>query len=445
MISSIKSFLLKKCCSTVGRYELWNKTQHEAWQFARFKKLLRQAERHVPYYRRQFHEIGFGAHDFNSIQDIETIPFTTKEDILSNGPNAFCDDRIPHSLRSHGNTGGSSGTPCPLLKFRPFSHLWEKAFMIQQWGRVGYKSGDRIGVLRGPVVFDKKRIYDWKENEGRLILSTYDLSPERVEQYIGALNEYKITFLHVYPTSLALFIDYMRRLPNRIALPYLRGVLAGSEGLLPSQQELCEKALGVPCYHWYGHSEDTLMGGWCEHTEMFHFFPQYGYLELIDDDRKRLMNSNEIGELVGTGFCNPAMILIRYRTGDLGSGLRWEGCLCGREFPTLDQIHGRSHDYIVASDGCKVPVTALMFGLHLPIFNHYRKVQLEQSEPGIVTVRLESYKRISHVREIELSKTSMEEALRGRLSVSFEDVDTIPVMANGKHQFVIQHLLDPSL
>ena len=435
----IKSILLRKYWSSVAAYEFLSKEQHEIWQFARIKRLLTQAERHVPYYRRKFREIGFTARDFRCMKDFEKIPFITKEDIRTNGPSAFCDERIPLFMRRRGNTGGSSGLPCPLLRSRPFSELWRMAFVHQLWCRIGYKDGDRIAVLRGRADFDKDQIYTYKANERRFILSTYDLNDKRLEEYIKVINDFQIHYLHVYPSSLNLFIDNLMRLPRRIRFSYLKGVISSSEGLFPNQKEWCKKVLGIPCYNWYGHSEMNLMGGGCETSEKFHFFPQYGHLELVDDNGRRINNLNDIGELVGTGFRNSAMILIRYRSGDLGSGFNWEKCSCGREFPTLEQIHGRIQEYIVTSDECKIPATCF-FGLHLPIFDYYRKIQLEQFAPGMVTVRLESFERNAHFREIELSKTAMENALKGRVSFSFEEVDSIPPMANGKHKFVIQHL-----
>ena len=309
---------------------------------------------------------------------------------------------------------------------------------------MGYNVGDRVAVLRGRTMIDEKQAYVFDDIENRLILSTYNLSKERLKEYIHAINHYKIRFLHVYPSSLAVFTDYIKASHGRVRFAHLRGVFAGSERLLPGQKESCEKVLGVRCYHWYGLSEKVIMGGWCENTEKFHFFPQYGYLELVSDVGRRVERPNEIGELVGTGFYNPAMILIRYRTADLGSGLCWEKCRCGREFPTLDQIHGRMQDYVIASDGSKVPITALIFGLHLPIFNRYGKIQVEQTERGVITVRLENPQGISHLAEIESSRAAMEGALNGRLSVTFEEVDNIPPLRNGKHRFVIQHLLTPA-
>ena len=436
----LKSLVLQPYLSVVAKYEYWSKDQHEAWQLARLKKLLAQAERHVPFYRTRFKEVGFSSGDFRDIGDFQKLPFITKSDIQTNGPGAFCDERVPSFMRAQGNTGGSSGIPCPLLSCYPFTRFWAQAFMIQQWRRLGYKFGDRIAALRGRDLQQKDGIYEFDPVENRLTLSTYRLNQDNLAQYIELINDLRIRFLHVYPASLALFLDYLRASYGRLRLPHLKGVLAGSEMLLPNQKLLCEKVLEVPCYHWYGHSEGVLLGGWCENTDNFHFFPQYGYLEMICDDGTSITDHDDVGELVGTGFRNPAMTLIRYRTGDIGTGMRWQQCRCGREFPTLNQIHGRTTDYLVTRDGCKVPFTAVLYGLHLPIFEHYAKFQVEQSEPGRIKVRLENRNRISHPSDIVASKNAIERALEGRMLVFVEEVEAIPANKNGKHQVIIQHL-----
>jgi phenylacetate-CoA ligase len=436
----LKAWVLQRFCLAVAKQEYSTREQHEAWQRARLRRLLIQAERYVPFYRKRFRELGFCADDFRDMRDFQNLPCTTKRDIQDNGVGAFCDERIPDFLRLPANTGGSSGIPCPLLKYRPMTRLWEQAYIIQQWRRVGYDLGDRIAVLRGRAIDERNRIYDFNKSDNRLILSTYRLKKETVSEYVNVIRAFKVQFLHVYPASLALFLEYLRALYTRVRFPHLKGVLAGSEMLLPNQKELCEKILGVPCYHWYGHSEGTLLGGWCEKADKYHFFPQYGYLETLSDRESNDKSLGDIGELVGTGFCNPAMILIRYRTGDLGSGFRWERCGCGREFPTIDQIHGRMQDYLMTRDGCKIPMTAILYGLHLPIFEHYAKVQIEQRQPGSIKVKLENPQNISHTNAIEASKAAVEGALGGRMSVTFEEVTVIPPQANGKHQVVIQNL-----
>jgi len=54
-------------------------------------------------------------------------------------------------------------------------------------------------------------------------------------------------------------------------------------------------------------------------------------------------------ELVGTGFNNVSMPLIRYRCGDLvRPAPAEERCACGRSFPLIEEVVGRVDDSIKA-------------------------------------------------------------------------------------------------
>jgi phenylacetate-CoA ligase len=282
----------------VAQYEYWEKDRHEHWQLEQLKTLLHRAVRHVPYYRRRFRGLGAHPEDFVSLHDFAQLPFLTKDEILNNGPRAFCDERIPSYLQARSDTSGSMGRPCPLLHFRPFSSVWERTFMHQQWKRIGYQVGDRIGVLRRAVILDTDKPYQFHKNENRLILSTGALKQSCIQDYIDILNDFQVKFLHVYPSSVMLFIEYLQNASDSMIFPHLKGLLVGSEIFLPYQKALCATIFDVPCHHWYGHTEMALMGGWCEDTEKFHFFPQYGYLELINKTGERIDRPEEIGELL---------------------------------------------------------------------------------------------------------------------------------------------------
>jgi len=57
-------------------------------------------------------------------------------------------------------------------------------------------------------------------------------------------------------------------------------------------------------------------------------------------------------ELIGTGFNNVSMPLIRYRCGDLvRPAPPNEHCACGRSFPLIEQVIGRVDDPIQLTDG----------------------------------------------------------------------------------------------
>ena len=437
-------YFLRQAVANIMTYDHWDRQVHEAWTLHRLRRLLRTAHRHIPYYRMRFREVGFSPDTFRGLEDIQRLPFVTKDDILAHGPDAFCDERIPAFLKFPGNTSGSTGRPCPVQGIRQLSGWWSQAFMAAQWGRIGYRVGDSIAVLRGRIVQrDGEDIYRFDYATNTLMLSTYHLRPERITEYIGLLNRYKIRYLHVYPSSLALFLDYCLSISSRPAFPYLQGVLCGSEHFMPAQRANAERVLGVPCYHWYGHSEMVLMGGWCEHEPTFHFFPQYGHLEVLRPDGTPVEAADEAGEVVGTGFRNPGMVLIRYRTNDVASGFSWGACGCGRSFPRVSQIVGRRQEYIIDTDGQRLPVTAFTAGLHLPLYECYRKFQLEQHAPGELIIRLERARHaVAHDRKLDASRQILAAAFQRRVRVEVVEVDEIPLMANGKHRHLIQHLKD---
>jgi phenylacetate-CoA ligase len=58
----------------------------------------------------------------------------------------------------------------------------------------------------------------------------------------------------------------------------------------------------------------------------------------------------QVGSILVTDLLNPAMPLIRYRIGDVGS---WASgaCPCGRHLPRLAQVMGRVTDFLVGCSG----------------------------------------------------------------------------------------------
>jgi phenylacetate-CoA ligase len=81
----------------------------------------------------------------------------------------------------------------------------------------------------------------------------------------------------------------------------------------------------------------------------------YGLVELLP-------HGDGTAELVGTGFDNFLMPLVRYKTGDsvvlMEPGFR---CPCGRSLPVVKRIVGRMDDAIKTPDGRKISMMANMF------------------------------------------------------------------------------------
>ena len=74
-----------------------------------------------------------------------------------------------------------------------------------------------------------------------------------------------------------------------------------------------------------------------------HIFDDFLYTEIIDPQTLEVLPDGEEGEIVITTLVKEGAPLIRFRTHDLSRILPGQ-CSCGRSYPRLDTIRGRSDD-----------------------------------------------------------------------------------------------------
>ncbi|MGN0963556.1 MAG: phenylacetate--CoA ligase family protein, partial [Clostridia bacterium] len=85
----------------------------------------------------------------------------------------------------------------------------------------------------------------------------------------------------------------------------------------------------------------------CEHNTGMHYFDDYLYFEIIDPKTGEVLPDGELGELVITTLEKEGAPLIRYRTHDLTRIIPdTTPCPCGRSYPRIDVILGRTDDMV---------------------------------------------------------------------------------------------------
>jgi phenylacetate-CoA ligase len=205
------------------------------------------------------------------------------------------------------------------------------------------------------------------------------MSEANLPEYWRRLVEFDPEFLHGYPSAISALARFVLR--ERLQAPglQLKAALLGSEGCTPEQRELIARAFHTRVFSWYGHSERLILAGECEHSADYHQFPDYGYLELLDEQGQPV-GVGERGEIVGTGFLNRVMPLIRYRTGDYATRLDWR-CACGRAWDRFGNVEGRwKQDMVVGRSGALLSLAAL--NLHGPHFERVARYQYRQDTAG---------------------------------------------------------------
>lgn len=417
--------------------QYWSSKGHTEYQFRNLKILLQHAYNNVPYYKELFNSIGFQPGDFSDLSDIKGIPYLTKETIIHNLEKLIATNISSKDLQKV-TTGGSTGKPMVFFMEKARTRQREKAFMYQQWKRMGFRLRDRVAVLRGSLP-SKNRWYDFDPLMNSLVLSSFQLSDKSVRMYANKINEFQPKFLHVYPSTAMLLATLM--LNNDLKLNYkLQAIFCGSEKLYPSQRESLQTVFDCKIYSWYGQSEYVALAGECEYSQYYHIFPEYGYVELVEGNGKPYDIGQNVYEIVATGFNNYALPFIRYRTGDYAIPADYERCACGRNYPLIKEVIGRKQDYILTSDKRFISLTGLIFGQHFNAFAKIKKMQLIQNKVGEVEIRIVPYDTYQRQDEKEINDRVMECVGNTGLKLTFSYVSEIPATSTGKHLFLKQNL-----
>ncbi len=414
-----------------------SKGQLEEYQLRQLNQLLTHAYNNVPYYSKVFRERGLTPRDICDFDDLEKLPFLNKEIVRNNVEALKARNYTPHRFE-YVTTAGTTGKPFGFYYEKGASRAKEWAFIRTLWGRVGYKFTDKCVVLRGNVVETADRGIYWKSTLfGRwLILSPYHMNDETLPTYIARIRAFRPKFLWAFPSVATIVASFMKR--NDVE-PFstLKAILCGSEAIYPWQRDLLEQQFNCRVFSWYGHSEMGALAGECEISTKYHLFPEYGITELIDKNGTVVRDVNEQGEIVTTGFNNPAFPLIRYRTGDLGAYSE-DGCACGRSYKRLQSVEGRWLQELIIGQNKRVfPVTAL--NMHSDVYDNVEQFQFYQDREGELILNI--VKRANYTEaDSQRIRRELMKKLGSDMRLDLEFVDHISRTAAGKFKFVVQKL-----
>jgi phenylacetate-CoA ligase len=128
------------------------------------------------------------------------------------------------------------------------------------------------------------------------------------------------------------------------------------------------------------------------------------------------------------------MPIIRYEVGDRGV-LHDRLCPCGRPYPLLRTVTGRTADFLVAADGSRVAGVSLIERT-LTRYPGIAQMQIVQDEVGRIDlnlVRAPGWDESVGQALVQVFR----ESLGGDPRVELHFRDSIPAEANGKYRFSI--------
>lgn len=273
-------------------------------QFELLKNTCIHAYEHTLYYKELFKRVGFDPYNFTINEFTEKIPTITKDEVIANFDLINSDDINDYYPAT---TGGSSGTRLQI------NNAWEtfykeNAFHYHYMSRYGYDyKKHKILLLAGE---ESEELCSSSPLHNMIRVSGRHLNQDNFPEAIKYINKFRPDFIIALPSAVYQFCKYLV-LSNEKLYCTISHVFFRSENINPKQREFIEETLGCKAVAYYGATERVAWGEEYENIggiPVYTFNPYYGYVEI---------DSNDGISLVSTGFNNPKMPLIRYKTDDI--------------------------------------------------------------------------------------------------------------------------------
>lgn len=324
--------------------ETLTRPEIEKLQLERLQKTVRHCM-NSPFYKQRFAENHLSPEDIRSLDDLQKIPFTTKQDLRDTYPFGLASAPLEKTVRLH-SSSGTTGNPTVILHTQKDLDEWANA-VARCLYMVGLRPGDIFQNSSGYGMFTGGLGFQYGAE--RLGMLTVPAAAGNTKRQLKFISDFGTTALHAIPSYAARMYEVMQEMgidPRRDTK--LRTLIIGAEPHSEEQRRRIEDMLGVKAYNSFGMSEMCGPGVAfeCQEQNGLHIWEDYYIVEIIDPDTLEPVPEGEVGELVLTTINREAMPLLRYRTRDLTRILPGE-CPCGRHHKRLDRMKGRSDDMII--------------------------------------------------------------------------------------------------
>lgn len=293
------------------------------------------------YYRRMA-EMGISPDDVNSLEDFQSLPLTTKEDIRDSYPTGMMACDQSKVVRFHASSG-TTGKPTVVPYTAKDLDIWTQC-MAQCLRTAGVTEKDVFQVMLGYGLFTGALGFHYgAEAVGAAVVPTGGGFTDRQLTLMEDLGTTVFTSTPSYALHLCEVIE-ARGIRDKLKL---RLAILGGEAWTEAMRDEIESRLGVVALNSYGLSE--IMGPGvameCPDKIGMHFNDEHFFVEILDEAGRALPVGEE-GEIVITSFTKEAFPLMRYRTRDLGRLIEAR-CSCGRTGLVLDRVKGRNDDMLI--------------------------------------------------------------------------------------------------
>lgn len=404
-------------------------------QLANLKNTLKHCYNSNEFYKKRIDEAGLNPVKIKSLDEIEKLPFTSKDDLRDNYPFGLFCEPIDKIVRVH-SSSGTTGNPTVVGYTKEDLEMWANILARIMYD-VGVRKEDVVQISHGFGLFTGGFGFQCAaEKIGSLVVP---VSGGNTERQLKIMSDFKSTILCCTPS----YTLYMAEVAEKINIDFsklkLKLGFLGAEPWSESMRGEIEERLNIKALDSYGLSEVIGPGVSCEclQQEGLHINEDHFLTEVIDPETGKVLPIGQKGELVFTSLTKKAFPVIRYRTKDI-SYLIDGKCSCGKTFARMAKPMGRTDDMLIIRGVNVFPsqIEEVLMNVD-DLEPHYLIVLYKKDYMDKIEVWVEVSEKIFHEKIMDLEdfeksiEAKLYSAIGIRIKVSLKEPKTI-VRSQGK-------------
>jgi len=320
--------------------------QIKNFQEQKLTELLHYIGQHSPFYKRLFAGQNIDISKIKTLEDLQYLPVTTKEDLQEYNDDFLC---VPQNkIIDYASTSGTLGDPVTFgLTDSDLDRLaYNEAI---SFACAGITEGDVVQLM---TTIDRKFMAGLAYFLGlrKLKVGVIRVGAGIPELQWDSILKYKPSYLITVPSFLLKLIEYAEAHGIDYNNSSIKGAICIGESLRNQDfsmnilsNKITEK-WNIKLFSTYASTEMSTAFTECEHGIGGHHHPELIIVEVLDENNIPVKDG-EIGELTFTTLGIEAMPLLRFKTGDIVQ-LHNSPCACGRNTLRVGPVVGRKKQMI---------------------------------------------------------------------------------------------------
>jgi phenylacetate-CoA ligase len=391
----------------------------EALQLKRLQSVLERIYSNVPFYKETFDSNGLKPSDISNLEDLQKLPFTTKQNMRDSYPYGLFAAPMDEIIRIHASSG-TTGKPTVVGYTKKDISTWSE-LMARSFVAAGAHKGDIIHNAYGYGLFTGGLGAHYGAEQ--LGASVIPISGGNTKRQIMIMQDFGSTVLTCTPSYSLFMAEEAQAEGVDFKKLKLRVGIFGAEPWSEAMRHEIESKLNLSAIDIYGLSEIMGPGVAIECIEAkkgLHIWEDHFIPEIINPETGERLPEGERGELVITTITKQGIPLIRYRTRDITS-LTYEPCICGRTHAIITRMSGRSDDMLIIRGVNVFPsqIEAILVGIE-GIEPHYMLMIDRQGTLDTLTVQVEVSEHLfsDEIKVLQALARRVEKEIKDMLGVT---------------------------